>query len=181
MFFSNNGYVLISTIDGCFQMKSNLAGNPELRLALNGDLVIGSSRPGQYESVKVDDMNFNDCCNMSEFESARTLSFILPDGEFVFLNYRMTGEFSAPFRIFPSIEEVEANKLEITLLVRVEMPNNHFGANVGVEMPMPGVTAAASSSLMSAPGTSHANAEFVPAEGKIIWTIKSSPVARNKP
>jgi AP-4 complex subunit mu-1 len=170
--FSNNGYVLNSTIDGCIQMKSYLAGNPELRLALNEDLVIGKKGPGQYGSVSVDDMNFNDCVNMSEFESSRTLSFIPPDGEFVVLNYRLTGEFSAPFRIFPSIEEVEPNKLEITILIRAEMPSNHFGANVVVEMPMPKVTAAASCSLISAPGTGHANAEFVPAEGKIIWTMK---------
>ena len=39
--FSNNGYLLNSTIDGCIQMKSFLTGNPELRLALNEDLTIG--------------------------------------------------------------------------------------------------------------------------------------------
>jgi hypothetical protein len=35
------------------------------------------------------------------------------------------------------------------------------------------VPAAASCSLISAPGTGHINAEFVPTEGKIIWTMKS--------
>ena len=123
--FSNNGYVLNSTIDGCIQMKSYLAGNPQLRLALNEDLVVGKDS-GRYGTVSVDDMNFNDCCNMTEWDSARTLSFIPPDGEFVVLNYRMTGEFSAPFRIFPSIEETAPNKLEITCMIRAEMPNNHF-------------------------------------------------------
>jgi AP-4 complex subunit mu-1 len=156
-------------------MKSYLAGNPELRLALNEDLVIGSKGPGQYGSVSVDDMNFNDCVNLSEFESSRTLSFIPPDGEFVVLNYRLTGDFAAPFRIFPSIEEVEPNKLEITILIRAEMPSNHFGANVVVELPMPKCTAAASCTLISAPGTGHASAELVPAEGKIIWTMKKFP------
>jgi len=39
--FSNNGYLLNFTIDGCIQMKSFLHGNPELRLALNEDLIIG--------------------------------------------------------------------------------------------------------------------------------------------
>lgn len=39
--FSNSGYVLNSSIDGCIQMKSYLAGSPELRLALNEDLIIG--------------------------------------------------------------------------------------------------------------------------------------------
>ena len=53
--FSNNGYILNSTIDGCIQMKSYLAGNPELRLALNEDLIVGRGS-GQYGSVTVDDI-----------------------------------------------------------------------------------------------------------------------------
>ena len=173
--FSNNGYVLNSTIDGCIQMKSYLAGNPELRLALNEDLVVGKES-GRYGSVRVDDMNFNDCVNRTEFESSRTLSFIPPDGEFVVLNYRITGEFSTPFRIFPSIEETGPNKLEITVLIRAEMPSNHFGANVIVEMPLPAsAVAAASCSLINAPGTGHANAEYLPGDGKIVWTMKKFP------
>jgi len=69
--FSPNGYVLNSSVDGCIQMKSYLAGNPELRLALNEDLVIGSYAGGamggqEYGSVVLDDCNFNDCVNLSE-------------------------------------------------------------------------------------------------------------------
>lgn len=172
--FSNNGYVLNSTIDGCIQMKSYLAGNPELRLALNEDLVIGRNQ-GTYGSVAVDDINFNDCVNLSEFESNRTLSFVPPDGEFVVLNYRVTGDFTTPFRIFPSIEEVEPRKLEITILVRAEMAQNHFGANVTIELPLPKCTAVAACSVIASPGTGHMNAEFVRSEGKIVWTMKKLP------
>ena len=39
--FNVNGYILNSNIDGTIQMKSYLAGNPELKLALNEYLVIG--------------------------------------------------------------------------------------------------------------------------------------------
>jgi AP-4 complex subunit mu-1 len=169
--FTNNGFVLNSTIDGCIQMKSYLAGNPELRLALNEDLVIGKNS-GRYGSVSVDDMNFNDCVNLTEFEASRTLSFVPPDGEFVVLNYRITGEFPTPFRIFPSIESNEPNKLEITVLIRAEMPSNHFGANVIVEMPMPNAALSASCHLITAPGTGHASAEYLQSEGKIVWTMK---------
>ena len=45
MLFAANGSVVNSTIDGCIQMKSYLAGNPELRLALNEDLVVGKGGP----------------------------------------------------------------------------------------------------------------------------------------
>mmetsp|Transcript_30434 Transcript_30434/g.70136 ORF Transcript_30434/g.70136 Transcript_30434/m.70136 type:complete len:330 (-) Transcript_30434:1463-2452(-) len=172
--FSNNGYVLNSTIDGCIQMKSYLAGNPELRLALNEDLVVGRGT-GQYGSVTVDDINFNDCVNLNEFESARTLSFVPPDGEFVVLNYRMTGEFQTPFRIFPAIEEVEPKKLEITVLVRAEIPTNHFGANVVLELLLPRCTAAATTTVITSPGSGPSSAEYMQQDKKLSWTMKKLP------
>lgn len=176
--FSNNGYVLNSTIDGCIQMKSYLAGNPELRLALNEDLVIGRNNTigNKYgSSVCVDDMNFNDCINMSEWENSRTLSFIPPDGEFLVLNYRMTGEFSTPFRIFPSIEEINSNIIILTCLIRGEMPNNHFGANVIIEIRVPTkVTSSVQCSVLNSPGII-TNAEYIMNDNKIIWTIKKFP------
>jgi len=172
--FSANGYVLNSTIDGCIQMKSYLAGNPQLRLALNEDLVIGKNS-GQYGAPTVDDINFNDIVNLSEFENARTLSFVPPDGEFVVLNYRVTGDFTTPFRIIPSIEEVDSKKLEISVLIRADMPANHFGANVTVEIPLPKCTAVASCTVIASPGSGHTSAEFVRADGKILWTLKKIP------
>ena len=41
--FNSNGFVINSSIDGVIQMKSYLIGNPELRLALNDNLIIGGS------------------------------------------------------------------------------------------------------------------------------------------
>lgn len=175
--FSNNGYVLNSTIDGCVQMKSYLAGNPQLRLALNEDLQIGKNpNPSAYSSQTfVDDINFNDCVNLTEWEHGRTLSFHPPDGEFIVLNYRMTGEFKAPFRIFPSIEEVEPNKLELSLHVRAEIPDNHFGANVSIEVPLPSITTAASCSVVATPTAVGVHAEYITKEKKIVWNLKKFP------
>ena len=177
--FSNNGYVLNSTIDGCIQMKSYLAGNPALRLALNEDLAIGRQNApgGAYGSVVLDDINFHECVNLSEFEYARTLQFTPPDGEFSLLNYRLTGEFRTPFRIFPSIEETASKTIEISVLVRAEIPDNHFGANVSVELPLPRCTAAASCTLVTSPGTGASNAEFVSQDKKVLWTLKKFPGA----
>uniref|UniRef100_A0A7S4ANY5 MHD domain-containing protein n=1 Tax=Pseudo-nitzschia australis TaxID=44445 RepID=A0A7S4ANY5_9STRA len=172
--FSANGYVLNSTIDGCIQMKSYLAGSPQLRLALNEDLAIGKNN-AHYGAPTVDDINFNEIVNLSEFETARTLSFVPPDGEFVVLNYRVTGDFTTPFRIIPSIEEVDSKKLEVTVLIRADMPTNHFGANVTVEIPLPKCTSVASCAVIASPGTGHTNAEFVRADGKILWTLKKIP------
>jgi AP-4 complex subunit mu-1 len=173
--FSNNGYVLNSTIDGCIQMKSYLAGSPQLRLALNEDLQIGRTANTTHGSVTVDDINFNDCVNLSEWEHGRTLSFYPPDGEFIVLNYRMTGEFKTPFRIFPSIEETEPNKLEISVHVRAEIPDNHFGANVTIEVPLPQSTTVATCTVVSSPGANGVSAEYVAHEKKLVWTLKKFP------
>lgn len=172
--FSANGYVLNSTIDGCIQMKSYLAGSPQLRLALTQDLAIGKENR-QYGKPTVDDINFNEIVNLTEFESSRMLSFIPPDGEFVLLNYRVTGDFSTPFRIIPSIEEVDPKKLEITVMVRADMPSNHFGANVAIEIPLPKCTAVASCNVLASPGSGATNAEFSRNDGKILWTLKKIP------
>lgn len=175
--FSNNGYVLNSTIDGAIQMKSYLAGNPELRLALNEDLVVGrqNSSSAPYGAVVLDDINFHEKVNLNEFEYARTLQFRPPDGEFTVLNYRLTGEFKTPFRIFPSIEETTPKTIEISVLVRAEMPENHFGANVCVEVPLPSSTAGASCNLVTSPGTTAAHAEYSSQDKKILWTMKKLP------
>jgi AP-4 complex subunit mu-1 len=172
--FSNNGYILNSTIDGCIQMKSYLAGNPELRLALNEDLIVGRGS-GQYGSVTIDDIIFNNCVNLTEFDSARTISFIPPDGEFSVLNYRITGEFKTPFRIFPAIEEIDSKRLELSVMIRADIPNNHFGANVRVEIPLPKCTAGAACNVITSPGSGPNTAEWVASDGKIIWTLKKFP------
>merc|ERR1719352_1277314 len=45
---SSNGFVINSAIDGSIQMKSYLVGNPELRLALNEDMVIKGQALGGH-------------------------------------------------------------------------------------------------------------------------------------
>jgi len=176
--FNNNGHVVNSTIDGCIQMKSYLAGNPELRLALNEDLVIKSAannQPNQYGSVQLDDISFHDCVNLTEFENARTLSFFPPDGEFVVVSYRMTGDYRTPFRIFPTVEETGPRTLEVTLFLRAEMENTHFGANVVVEIPLPRCTTAATCNLISSSNVTNPAAEYIGSDKKVLWTMKKFP------
>ena len=97
-------------------MKSYLAGNPELKLALSEDLVVGKSA-NTYGNVVMDDANFHECVDLSEFEEQKILSLFPPDGEFAVMNYRITTEFQPPFRITPHVEEVSPHKLELTIRV----------------------------------------------------------------
>lgn len=88
------------------------SGNPELRLALNEDLVVGKANAGSsFGAVVLDDCNFHECAKLDEFESMRQLSFTPPDGEFVLLNYRINTEFRCPFRLFPSVADIDPYRL----------------------------------------------------------------------
>lgn len=130
--FNSNGYVLNSNIDGTIQMKSYLTGNPELKLALNEDLVIGKQGGGskvpQYAGgcVEIDDVNFHECAKLSDFDNLRILTFQPPDGEFVLMNYRITGDaFRAPFRLFPFFELISPYKVELIIKVKKTKKHTH--------------------------------------------------------
>lgn len=89
----------------------------------------------------LDDCNFHECVHLDEFETARTLHFIPPDGEFSVLNYRVTADFRAPFRIFPTLEETGPYKLDLVVLIRADIPEGNSGTNVQVRIPVPRNTA----------------------------------------
>lgn len=78
-------------------MKSYLAGNPAICLALNDNLAIGrreggsaSNFGGGYgsEVVMLDDCNFHESVSLDRFDAERTLELKPPDGEFALMNYR---------------------------------------------------------------------------------------------
>jgi AP-4 complex subunit mu-1 len=138
---SANGFVINSAIDGSIQMKSYLMGNPELKLALNEDINIKNQGVGGlhggYGAVVLDDCNFHECVDLQDFSELRTLSFYPPDGEFAVMNYRITGDFRVPFRIFPYAEQQTPHKVEVTIKVRADIPEQNYGGNVQISCMMP--------------------------------------------
>ena len=46
-------------------------------------------------------------------ELNKTIRINPPDGEFAVMNYRVTSDFQAPFRVFPFIEELSSYKFEL--------------------------------------------------------------------
>jgi AP-4 complex subunit mu-1 len=170
--FNSNGYILNSSIDGTIQLKSYLAGNPELRLALNEDLVIGkgTSKAGNGFSVlELDDCNFHECAKLQDFETSRILSFVPPDGEFTLMNYRITSDYRAPFRIFPFFELLNPHKAEVMVKVRCDIPENHYGANVVIQFPLPKNTSSIVSEMTTPQGQA---VEYDEKERMLRWKIK---------
>lgn len=169
--FSSTGQMLNASIEGKIQMKSYLAGNPELTLQLNEELVIGKQNAGnQYGKVVLDDCNFHDSVRLHDFETNRILNFQPPDGEFTVINYRVTGEFRAPFRIFPYVEEISPTKVEVFLKIRADMPDNNYGANVIIRFPVPQSTVSVSCDLGKT--TTGQIAEFRETDNQVRWAIK---------
>ncbi|XP_059459830.1 AP-4 complex subunit mu-like isoform X3 [Corylus avellana] len=168
--FSSSGYILTSEIDGTIQMKSYLTGNPEIRLALNDDLSIGSGGRSIYGAVILDDCNFHESVHLDNFDIDRTLSLVPPDGEFPVMNYRMTQEFRPPFRINALIEEAGPLKAEVILKVRAEFPSSTTANAIIVQMPLPTYTTRASFELE--PGAVGNTTDFKEANKRLEWGLK---------
>jgi hypothetical protein len=75
--------------------------------------------------------------NLSEFDSSHILSISPPDGEFVAMNYRVSGDLNVPFRIFPFVEDISDYKLELIIKVRATFPGTSHGVNVNVMFKVP--------------------------------------------
>jgi len=108
------------------------------------------------------------------------------------MNYRITGDFRAPFRVFPVIEETSPHKVELLLKVRADIPENNYGANVTIRFPVPRNAAtvhpelSAASAVTSGPragassgaggagagGTAGQAAEYRAKDGQVVWQIK---------
>ena len=167
--FNSTGTIISSEIDGRIQMKSYLSGNPQLRLALNPDLIIGKGG-GNYGGVALDDANFHECANLDDFEDNRTMVISPPEGEFVVMNYRVSGDFHAPFRVFPFVENMSEHRLELVVKVRADMDVKSYGSNVKVRFPVPRTTGTVSTMLDKTGGPQ--NCEYRDKQKEVVWNIE---------
>mmetsp|Transcript_2495 Transcript_2495/g.2947 ORF Transcript_2495/g.2947 Transcript_2495/m.2947 type:complete len:162 (-) Transcript_2495:38-523(-) len=53
------------------------------------------------------------------------------------MNYRITGEFQTPFRIYTFIDEVNPFQLQMVLKVRATFPGDHYAKNTEIKFPVP--------------------------------------------
>ncbi|KAL0476885.1 AP-4 complex subunit mu-1 [Acrasis kona] len=175
--FSAQGNVLHSEIIGGIVMKSFLSGQPELRLGLNEDLIIG--RRDSTHGTNLDSINFADFVNLQQFENGRTLSLFPPDGEFTVMNYRVHGKYDLPFRIYPYVDRQSPYKLEVVIKVRADIPSSSSGSNVVVRIPVPKTaqTVVCDFETPTLPSQSpttaaHNQYEYKSGEKCVLWGIK---------
>ena len=141
MLFDASGRCLTAEVDGLIQCKSYLSGNPDIRIALNEDLAIGTreSSPTGYGSVLLDDANFHEAVRLGpEFDEERVLSLSPPEGEFQVMQYRVArGDVVPPFRVSCSVEEVGRDRVHVTVRLRAEFPAKVQASNLRVTFPVP--------------------------------------------
>lgn len=133
--FSAQGNLLRAEIDGYLKMTSYLQGTPEVRLALNEDLVIG--RGTGYGRVTLDDVNFHQCVKLEGFDMDHTLIFTPPEGECHLMNYRISNDFTPPFVIYPTVEDMGGYKADLILRIRLDIPDDHEANDVTITCPVP--------------------------------------------
>jgi len=169
--FSSGGSVLRSEVDGSITAKSFLKGNPELRLGLNEDIVLGKG--GGYGRVTIEDINFHECVRYNTFEVDKFITFRPPDGEFVVLNYRISDDFKIPFRITPLIDELDPKKYDVTIRIKMDTNDKIHGSHVIVRLPVPKATVGCSGELAN--GATGQMFEYKPGERTAVWNIRKFP------
>jgi len=167
--FNSTGYLINSSIEGCIQMKSYLLGNPDLKLALNDNLIVGKGSNLQSSAV-IDDCNFHECVNTSQFDMNKLMTIKPPEGEFVAMNYRVTGDFDPPFRIFTYIEEPSNYRLDFVLRIKGTFGKNYTGNNVTVKFNVPRNVSNVHCELPK--GTVGQEAEYSSSTNSVKWVIK---------
>lgn len=145
--FNSSGFLQSSQIDGAIVVKSYLAGNPSIRLALNDDLIIGRQTGSgstwggstSFDGVQLDDCNFHEAVSLEDFESQRTLQLAPPDGEFALMQYRSTYDSKPPFRVYVDLEDDPAspNKVVLVIKLRCEYGSDKSASSLEVVVPLP--------------------------------------------
>jgi len=86
------------------------------------------------------------------------------------MNYRISSQFHLPFRVFPFVEELASNRIDVVIKIRADLPEENTSNNVIVKLPVPKNTT--SCSCIMAYGVVGQLAEYKPLENIVHWNIK---------
>ncbi|CAH1769365.1 9406_t:CDS:10, partial [Entrophospora sp. SA101] len=143
--FSSNGMTVQSEIYGGIQVRSYLQPNSEIHV-------------DEHYGITLDDYKFHDSVDFTE-------------GEFIAMSYRVSGDFGLPFRVFPSISDIsdDSNRIDVTIRVRADIPDNFIVNKCLVIIPVPRATLSVSNENLD--GSIDQSAQYDNQLRKVIWTI----------
>ena len=139
--FNPNGHILNSSIDGCVLMKCYISGNPEIKITLNDEVVVGKNEAKpSLSSVLIEDVNFHESVNTKDFISNKSLALTAAECETNIMNYRINSEFIPPFRIYPFIDEINDHKLQVLIKIKANFTEEHLAGYLTIKFPVPRLT-----------------------------------------
>jgi AP-4 complex subunit mu-1 len=175
MVFNSNGHVTNSLVEGCIQMKSYL--QPVLKVTLNEDLGIGKDSKAPF---RLDEYSCSECVDSSDFEFTKSMKINPPEGEFLVMTYRVTGDYTQPFRVFPIISEIGPYKLEVFLKISSQIPKDTTPSTVAVRFHVPNNVVSVHNELEEKASASKQKADYVASNNLIEWHIrKFSPLSEH--
>ncbi|CAG8479223.1 11952_t:CDS:10 [Acaulospora morrowiae] len=168
-----DGMTVQAEIDGAIQVRSYLQGYPEISLGLNSNIVLGrdSEITDERHGIIFDDYKFHDSVDSSDFEEHRRITIFPPEGEISAMNYRMSGDISLPFRVFPLVLHVPGHpdRMDITVRIRADFPEDKIATKCTVIVPLPRNTQSVSHELLD--GSADQSAQYESRTRKFNWTI----------
>ncbi|KAJ2921714.1 hypothetical protein H1R20_g15377, partial [Candolleomyces eurysporus] len=163
---SAKGNILRADVDGHIMMRAYLSGTPECKFGLNDKLVIDKSQQGGGgDAVELDDCRFHQCVRLNEFDAARTISFIPPDGEFELMKYRSTSNVKLPLRVIPTVTEVGTTQVTYDIIIKTNFNNKLAATNVVLRIPTPLNTTNVDCKV------ANGKAKYAPSENVVVWKI----------
>ncbi|CAJ0768733.1 10249_t:CDS:2, partial [Entrophospora sp. SA101] len=112
----------------------------------------------EHYGITLDDYKFHDSVDFTE-------------REFIAMSYRVSGDFGLPFRVFPSISDIsdDSNRIDVTIRVRADIPDNFIVNKCLVIIPVPRATLSVSNENLD--GSIDQSAQYDNQLRKVIWTI----------
>jgi AP-2 complex subunit mu-1 len=132
---SAGGKTLKSFASGNIMVKSLLSGMPDCSIGFLDQAVADDPL------VDIDDIVFHQCVRLSEFTTARKITFTLPDGEFELMRYRKKKSLGIPILILPAVRDAPGNRLEIRIQVKTLYDTKVVAAQILLNIPLPPNTA----------------------------------------
>lgn len=189
LLMSQAGDVLQRDIVGRIVFRCFLSGMPECFMTINDKALLstnsldrqqiitdgdgalhgnaGGASHSSADGVGLDDVSFHPCVRLGAFDAERAISFVPPDGEFVLMRYRTSGNLVPPLKVlFSRAKEISKTRMEIDFHLQCDIDPKYFISNIVVKIPCPANTANAKVRVLVG------KAKYDPAQQAIVWKMR---------
>eukprot|EP01054_Gregarina_sp_Poly1_P009116 Gregarina_sp_Poly_1__9115@NODE_559_length_7530_cov_48_357899_g440_i0_p3_GENE_NODE_559_length_7530_cov_48_357899_g440_i0NODE_559_length_7530_cov_48_357899_g440_i0_p3_ORF_typecomplete_len374_score38_35Adap_comp_sub/PF00928_21/9_8e36_NODE_559_length_7530_cov_48_357899_g440_i064097437 len=178
-----DGQIKSLSVDGMVLIKSYLANPTELRLGLNEDLVITNEffqTSGQKSTdslCQMEDCLFHESVVLDDFANTKSLVFVPPQGEFVFMRYRVAPSLiqRPPFLIYADVSILDKDRISISVRLRAENYQKSYCGVAAMTLDLPRWISNCQTQIIGQP--QNQLCDFVRSEFKVNWTNRRISMA----